>query len=517
LVVVIGASGDLAKKKTYPALFTLWKAHLLPKHLKVWGYARTVKSHHELHLHLRPYLLLSSQHDKGTKKEKEALVDKFLLNFCFYQAGKSYGEWPVMIDILKKNTPIHNMLVYLAVPPHVRSEATSMVRFSMKRMPDAVEGFTRIVLETPFGRDTPSSQLLLDALTRQKWTEDHLYRIDHYLGKEMLQNILVMRQSNPWLRGIWCKEMVQSVHIILKEPFQAHESRNGYLFDSCGIIRDVVQNHLLQILTLVAMELPVPAAAANSSSNSNNNAGNLEAEDVSMELTAAVANSSSNSNNAEAIRNAKMQVLKNIPEVHLQDCLLGQYDGYRNDPNITNPESIAPTYAAVKLNVNTPTWKGVPFVLEAGKALDEGLCEVRLHFHGSTESQPNALVMRLDPSPALYFCANIKTPGYSTTPVSTHVGMNYGASGAGRARASKIPDPYARLILDAVRGRQASFVRDDEVMAAWKIFTPILHETERDRVQPRPYQMGTLGPESRADFLQGVGLAHAWMPPASTL
>jgi glucose-6-phosphate 1-dehydrogenase len=144
----------------------------------------------------------------------------------------------------------------------VFSEATSMVRFSLKRLPDIVEGFTRIVLEKPFGRDTPTCQNLLDALKRQKWLEANLFRMDHYLGKEMVRNILIIRQSNPWLRGIWCKEMVESVHIILKEPFQP-DSRNGY-FDSHGIIRDVVQSHLLQILSLVAMELPVAASSSNS-------------------------------------------------------------------------------------------------------------------------------------------------------------------------------------------------------------------------------------------------------------
>jgi glucose-6-phosphate 1-dehydrogenase len=475
MVLVIGASGDLAKTKTYPALFSLWKAHLLPKHFKIWGYARTVKSHREFQLHIRPYLLRSIQHEAGKDKEKKALVDKFL-TICFYQAGKSYGEWAVMIAILKKNTPIHNLLVYLAVPPHVFSEATSAVRYTMKRLPDIVEGFTRIVLEKPFGRDSASCQILLEALQRQKWSESNLFRMDHYLGKEMVQNILKMRQSNPWMRAMWSKEVVQSVHIILKEPFGT-DSRGGY-FDSCGIIRDVVQNHLLQILSLIAMELP---------------------------------DGNSNKWTAEDIRSAKVQVLHHIPAAHLADCLLGQYAGYRDDPRIVNRETITPTYAAVKLAVNTPTWTGVPFVLEAGKALDERLCEVRMHFRGAADSPPNALVLRLQPTPAFFFCANLKTPGYSDTPVSTHVGMDYTAA------ASKIPDAYTRLILDVVRGRQASFVRDDELLAAWKIFTPLLHHTEQDRVQPRLYQKGAPGPESREDYLQGMGVAQAWLPPSSTL
>jgi glucose-6-phosphate 1-dehydrogenase len=292
----------------------------------------------------------------------------------------------------------------------------------------------------------------------------------------MVQNMLSMRQNNPWMRAIWCKEVVQSVHILFKEPFGT-EGRGGY-FDPYGMIRDVLQNHLLQILTLVAMEIPV---------------------------------ASSKSTASEDIRNAKVQVLKSIPVIQLQDCLLGQYDGYKDDPSIENRDTVTPTYAAVKLAVNTPTWNGVPFVLEAGKALDERLCEVRLHFQGSTKSQPNALVIRLQPNPAIFFCANLKTPGFSETPVSTHMGVDYAAA------AKKIPDAYTRLLLDVMRGHQASFVRDDELLAAWKIFTPLLHQTERDCVQPLPYQMGTSGPEPRADYLEAMGVTQAWLPPASAL
>jgi glucose-6-phosphate 1-dehydrogenase len=497
LVLVVGASGDLAKKKTYPALLELWKAHLLPAKVSIWGFARTVKTHEELRQHLRPHLLASSlQKQKNNMQSdsndgivaaddgrQEALVDDFL-SICFYRAGKSYGDTDVVDSIFRDptNTPIHNLLVYLAVPPHVFSETTAAIRYSMQQMTDTpITGFTRIVLEKPFGNDTASCQVLLDALHQQKWSESNLFRIDHYLGKEMVQNILSMRQNNPWLRALWCKEVVQSVHILFKEPFGT-DGRGGY-FDPYGMIRDVLQNHLLQILSLVAMEMPITDETGGASSKSK----------------------------SEDIRNAKVDVLKNIPAIQLQDCLLGQYDGYKNDPSIENRETVTPTYAAVKLDVNTPTWEGVPFVLEAGKALDERLCEIRLHFKGSTESQPNALVMRLQPNPALYFCANLKKPGFSETPVSTHLGVDYAGA------ANKIPDAYTRLLLDVLRGHQASFVRDDELLAAWKIFTPVLHQTERECVQPLPYQMGTSGPESRAKYLETVGVTQAWLPPASAL
>jgi glucose-6-phosphate 1-dehydrogenase len=492
LVLVVGASGDLAKKKTYPALLELWKAHLLPRHVSIWGFARTVKSHEELRQHLRPHLLASSllkqkRKDHGQSND-EAVVDRFL-SLCFYRSGKSYGDTDVVDSILRDNTPIHNLLVYLAIPPHVFSETTAAIRYSTQRMTDTnpIYGFTRIVLEKPFGNDTASCRVLLDALHHQQWSESNLFRIDHYLGKEMVQNILSMRQNNPWLKALWCKEVVQSVHILFKEPFGT-DGRGGY-FDPYGIIRDILQNHLLQILSLVAMEMP-------------------STDDADAD---ADAGSASRKSKSEDIRSAKVNVLKNIPAIQLRDCLLGQYDGYKNDPSIENRETVTPTYAAVKLNVNTPTWEGVPFVLEAGKALDERLCEIRLHFKGSTESQPNALVMRLQPTPALYFCANLKKPGFSETPVSTHLGVDYAGA------ANKIPDAYTRLLLDVLRGHQASFVRDDELLAAWKIFTPVLHQTERDCVQPLQYEMGTSGPESRADYLETVGVTQAWLPPASAL
>jgi glucose-6-phosphate 1-dehydrogenase len=483
MILVVGASGDLAKKKTYPALLELWKAHLLPDNVTIWGFARTVKSHTELRQHLRPHLLGSLQEhkhnansqDTDANNGKEAEVDKFL-SLCFYQAGKSYGDTDVLDNIFRQNAPIHNLLVYLAIPPHVFSATTAAIRFSTQHLTEPVTGFTRIVLEKPFGNDTASCQVLLDALRLQKWSESNLFRIDHYLGKEMVQNILCMRQNNPWLRALWSKDVIQSVHILFKEPFGT-DGRGGY-FDPYGMIRDVLQNHLLQILTLVAMEMPAGSTSKSIS---------------------------------EDVRDAKVEVLKNIPAIQLRDCLLGQYDGYKDDPSIENRETVTPTYAAVKLDVNTPTWSGVPFVLEAGKALDERLCEVRLHFKGSTKSQPNALVMRLQPTPALYFCANLKKPGFSETPVSTHLGVDY----AGEA--SKIPDAYTRLLLDVLRGHQASFVRDDELLAAWKIFTPILHQTEQEGVQPLSYQMGTSGPESRADYLEEVGVTQAWSPPASAL
>ena len=368
-----------------------------------------------------------------------------------------------------------HFLLCLPSNPPVFGDSTGAVMKARNNLSSAQQssnGFFRVVLEKPFGNDTESCQQLLQTLADQKWPEQELYRIDHYLGKEMVQNILFMRQHNAWLEALWNKNVIQSVHLIWKEDIGT-EGRGGY-FDPYGIIRDILQNHLLQVLTLLAMETP-------------------------HEWT------------SDEIRNQKVNVLKHMPTIELGDCLLGQYEGYKDDPTIENQDTVSPTYACIRTLVNTPRWEGVPFVMEAGKALNERVCEVRLHFRGSPDSQPNALVMRLQPTPKVFFTANIKTPGFASTPACAHLGVDY------TNHLQDIPDAYTRLLLDCFRAQQENFVRDDELLEAWRVFTPVLHETEREKVQPLPYNRGTMGPELRADFLKKVGVTQPWLPPASAL
>uniref|UniRef100_A0A7S2VDX1 glucose-6-phosphate dehydrogenase (NADP(+)) n=1 Tax=Entomoneis paludosa TaxID=265537 RepID=A0A7S2VDX1_9STRA len=405
-------------------------------------------------------------------KEGEAKrVDDFL-HLCHYRKGSSYGDSEGIQNILTE-TNCQNILIYLAIPPHVFSDSTGAVMKAREALPQG-NGFFRVVLEKPFGNDSESCDELLQSLVDQKWPEEELYRIDHYLGKEMVQNILTLRQHNPWIGALWNKDVIQSVHLIWKEDIGT-EGRGGY-FDPYGIIRDILQNHLLQVLTLLAMEPP---------------AGEWTSDEI---------------------RNAKVNVLKAMPTIELKDCLLGQYDGYKDDPTIENRETVSPTYACIQTKVNTPRWEGVPFVMEAGKALNERVCEVRLHFRGSTDvSQPNCLVIRLQPTPKVFFTANLKTPGFSSTPTSTHLGVDYDS------HLHDIPDAYTRLLLDVLRAQQENFVRNDELIEAWRVFTPVLHETEKNRVEPLPYGRGTNGPELRQDFLNRMGVTQPWLPPASAL
>lgn len=329
--------------------------------------------------------------------------------------------------------------------------------------------FQPFLKKNNIGRDLSSCDVLSNTLANH-FDEHQLYRIDHYLGKEVVQNILIWRFSNIF-EHTWNCQYIHSVVISFQETFGT-DGRGGY-FDSFGIIRDVMQNHLLQILMLLAMEEPT-------------------------------------STSGESIRDAKLKVLEAMVPMTLENCLLGQYEGYSDDSTIENKNTNCPTYAALRTFIYTPRWSGVPFVLEAGKAMTERKCEIRIQFRAQTNrSPPNELVMRLQPNPALYFQANIKSPGFASNISPVQFGMDYTRTGTNNCNN---PDAYTRLILDVLRGRQESFVRNDELRKSWEIFTPLLHTIENDNVRPILYAYGTNGPMERDAFFQkmGIGSRHQY-------
>lgn len=463
--MVVGASGDLAKKKTYPSLLNLFDSNLLPHDMEIWGYARSVKTHQELRDHLYPHLIQTGA--------SEIIVQDFLAK-CFYHSGKSYGDADAYTEMIaniakfEAGTPSAacNRLFYLAIPPNVFGETG----IAIKSAGMAMTGWTRVVIEKPFGRDLDTCNELLETLAGQ-FDEDHLYRIDHYLGKEIVQNLLLFRFGNSVWEMMWNRNAIENVTITFKEPFGT-EGRGGY-FDNYGIIRDILQNHLLQVLTVLAMEPPA-------------------------------------ADDGDSIRNAKMEVLNNMDPIRVEDALLGQYDGYSDDPTIENKDTNCPTYAALKCFIHTPRWEGVPFVLQAGKALDEKLVEVRVRFKApntlasvrgtAKKFAPNELVLRLQPNPSLELHTNMKTPGLATHPMASVMKMNY----EDIPNLSN-PDAYTRLLLDVLRGRKGSFVRDDELRRSWELFTPLLHAIERDNVRPLPYKYGSKGPEGREAWFEKMG------------
>jgi len=310
---------------------------------------------------------------------------------------------------------------------------------------------------------------------KAQWTEDETFRIDHYLGKEMVKNLLVLRFANVALSSAWDKNTVSNVQITFKEPFGT-EGRGGY-FDEFGIIRDILQNHLTQVLSILTMERPVSFAA-------------------------------------EDIRDEKVKLLRAIPPIEKEDVLLGQYVAANDKPGYLDDSTVpkgskCPTFAACTLWIHNPRWEGVPFILKAGKALNEAKAEIRIQYKDVTQGifkniGRNELVIRIQPSEAVYIKMNTKLPGLETRAMPTEMDLTYKR----RFTDVKIPEAYEALILDAFRGDHSNFVRDDELDQAWKIFTPILHWIEgRDGEAPipHPYPYGSRGPKDLDDFTHKYG------------
>ena len=383
-IVVLGASGDLAKKKTYPSLLKLFVDGYLPEHAHIIGFARSDYTDKSFREKYRDIL-------KGVAgKRGDEICEKFL-SLCTYCRGSTYDDAEAWGRVNQAATRTEqafghdtaNRVFYFAVPPDVFASAGAVIKAKCM----SPTGFNRMIIEKPFGRDSKSSRELGEQLSRL-FTEEELYRIDHYLGKEIVQNLLVLRFGNVFLQPLWNRNYVKSVIISFKENVGTL-GRGGY-FDHYGIIRDVMQNHLLQILSLIAMEPPVRV---------------------------------SGTGYANFVRDEKVKVLRCISPLQPEDIILGQYVSNGSDPGYlddkTVPEgSITPTYALAKFTVNNARWAGVPFIMKAGKALNERKCEVRIQFKhppgaefkfGGAEVPLNELVIRVQPNDAIYFKFNVKT------------------------------------------------------------------------------------------------------------
>lgn len=492
-IFVVGASGDLAKKKTYPSLYDLYRHDFLPPATVLCGYARSAKTDKDFKAQILPYLKGGSEASKTS-----------FLNLCVYRNGaydkpaditRVFEELKTM-EAASGCVRIHR-LFYFAIPPSVFVPiGTSLKAVFFTEEEESREGcWSRLIVEKPFGKDSESFESLSSAMSAL-YTEEHIYRIDHYLGKEMVQNLMILRFSNAIFEPIWNRNFISSVTITFKENIGT-QGRGGY-FDTYGIIRDVMQNHLLQVLSLVAMEPPVAV---------------------------------SGNDYANYVRNEKVKVLNCIAPIVLSDCVLGQYlaspDGsepaYLDDETVPS-ESVTPTFATCIMYIRNPRWDGVPFILKAGKALDERKGEIRIQFKkppGAACMFPdqdipsNELVMRLQPDEAVYMKANVKSPGLLSTAETSELDLSYKS----RYADTQMFDAYTRLILDVLRGKQATFVRDDELKAAWEIFTPLLHRIEREKIKPLLYKFGGRGPPESDALIAKHGFryhggTYKWRAPS---
>ncbi|KAJ8478660.1 hypothetical protein OPV22_022387 [Ensete ventricosum] len=464
-ITVVGASGDLAKKKIFPALFALYYEDCLPKHFTIFGYARSKMTDAELRTMVSKTLTCRIDKRENCSEKMEQF-----LNRCFYHSGQ-YDSEQNFAELDKKlkeheGGRLPNRLFYLSIPPNIFIDVVK----SASQSSSSKDGWTRVIVEKPFGRDSQSSAALTRGL-KQYLEEDQIFRIDHYLGKELVENLSILRFSNLVFEPLWSRQYIRNVQLIFSEDFGT-EGRGGY-FDNYGIIRDIMQNHLLQILALFAMETPV----------------SMDAEDI---------------------RNEKVKVLRSMKPLQLEDVVIGQYKshtkggvtypGYTDDKTVPKG-SLTPTFAAAALFIDNARWDGVPFLMKAGKALHTRRTEIRVQFRHvpgnlykrsfgtDLDRATNELVIRVQPNEAIYLKINNKIPGLGMRLDRSNLNLLYAS------RYSKeIPDAYERLLLDAIEGERRLFIRSDELDAAWELFTPLLRELEEKKIAPELYPYGSRGP-----------------------
>lgn len=501
-IIVFGASGDLARRKTFPALFGLFRRGLIQGQsadgkFKIIGYARSLLCREEFQAKLLEFLTRKQPQADEEEYQRDLMA---FLDHCHYFHGeyddsKAFEALANDLKASEDKFDTFKRIFYLALPPSIFLPVASSIRKHLY-----VPGNVRLVVEKPFGHDLQSSCELSLAL-RPLFSESEIFRIDHYLGKEMVKNLLILRFGNIFFNAVWNRNYIKNVQIVFKETLGV-EGRGGY-FDEFGIIRDVMQNHLLQMLAIVAMERPASLSAAD-------------------------------------IRDEKVKVLRSIQPARLGDVIMGQYtksvDGSR--PGYTDDETVpsssnTPTFAMATVYVRNERWEGVPFILRCGKGLNEQKAEIRIQFadvpgalfgptdcdnaeedDNLTSESPriipenqcdrlarNELVLRVQPNEAVYMKLMVKRPGHGMHPMLSDLDLSY----ASRYSQLRIPDAYESLLLDIIRGDQSNFVRDDELTEAWRIFTPVLHKIDEMHIQPELYPAGSRGPKSADERLIHLG------------
>jgi glucose-6-phosphate 1-dehydrogenase len=489
-IVIFGASGDLTARKLIPAFYQLHLEKQMPKDFRIVGFARREKTDVSWREELRAALNQFSR----TKPVDETVWQEFSQKIVYCQGDitdpAAYDKLEKLLSGFRSEALRRNILFYLATLPSQFGQVVEQVqRAGLLHKPNH-SGWQRIVVEKPFGHDLASAHQLNAELTRFAH-EQQVFRIDHYLGKETVQNILMFRFSNSIFERLWNRDSVDHVQITVSESLGVGQ-RGGY-YEESGALRDMVQNHMLQVLSLVAMEPPV-------------------------------------SLDAEPIRDEKVKLLKSIHPLSATDVtrqvVRGQYfagmidselkPGYRQEPKVKSDSNVE-TYVALKLFIDNWRWSGIPFYLRTGKNLPMSASEVRVQFRPTPnvlfaaqcgqKLDPNALTLRLQPNEGISLRFNGKVPGTSLAvqPVRMHFSYDseFGAY---------TPEAYERLLLEAMAGDATLFIRRDEVETAWQIVDVIRQAWDDKPLSNREfYAAGTWGPVASDDLLAQNG--HAWREP----
>jgi glucose-6-phosphate 1-dehydrogenase len=483
VAVLFGATGDLSHRKVFPALAQLWRTNLLPADWAMVAIGR------------RPYddgtfrMDIAESLHRNCRVQLDEEAERQFLDRVFYHRG-DFGDDELYDGLTAKLESMHlehetgsNLLFYLATQPSAFPEIVSQIGRCGLDHEVHNGGWRRIVIEKPFGRDFDSAKRLNREVLKV-FRESQVYRIDHYLGKETVRNLLVFRFGNGIFEPLWNRRYVDHIQITVAESLGVEE--RGAFYEETGAARDVLQNHLLQLLSLVAMEPPATFAA-------------------------------------DALRDEKLKVLRAIAPPTRQevarDVVRGQYDkgwvagvpvkSFREEPEV-DPESETETFVAARFEVDDWRWSGVPFYLRTGKRMAKRASEIAIQFRdvphrlfedANTDPQPNLLAIRVQPDEGILLRFGSKVPGLGLDIRPVTMDFTYGT-----AFSTDAPDAYETLILDAMLGDQSLFTRADEVEAAWSIVTPI-HDGWLDLPAPAfpNYAAGSWGPDEADELIQRDG------------
>ncbi|HEX3599486.1 MAG TPA: glucose-6-phosphate dehydrogenase [Lacipirellulaceae bacterium] len=468
--VIFGASGDLTHRKLVPALYHLYRKGRLPKDTRIVGSARTEFTHEAWRSDLAKAVA------KFVGKDFEpALWEKFSQNIYYHPGDIGKAEdFTTLAKLLNEieQGASSTRVYYLATAPQFYQQAVEQL--GKAGLADENGGKRRVIIEKPFGTDLASAKHL-NAAVHAVFSECQVYRIDHYLGKETVQNLLVLRFANTIFEPIWNRNFIDHVQITVAEEVDVGR-RAGY-YDSAGVMRDMFQNHLLQLVMITAMEAPVRYEA-------------------------------------DAVRNEKVKVLQAIRQMKAEDVhrdtLRGQYRGYLEAEGV-RPGSRNATFAAIKLSIDNWRWQGVPFYLRSGKAMSCRTTQIVVQFRepphmlfpdgpkGRADS--NRLVIQVQPNEGMQLEFETKVPDAGMRIRQTALDFSYCREFRGN-----IPEAYERLLLDALEGDASLFARADEVEAAWTICDPILDEWQRsDEPTLYTYEPGLWGPEESTQWMADQG------------